>query len=290
MIPPSPPLLPQQSALTTAELTLKDGLRALGLNVQLGAHWLVEDVGPKLAQQIDPDGITGRREKLHALVDSAARGTLSTLVTVLQGASAKAMADEPYRSLDFTLLPLADYFSGANRGNPSGLFAEVFYWLLRHSLAARTDAHARHAMVHQLAVDEAFWIVQSAQAGLAQRLDANTATDIDLAQDHAALCALLLRALVTTEPVRDTTLLPWAHADANTEPVPELLQVVLVAVLAVGCVTASGGNLSWAADGLRLGQQIAMARRASFAAALAQGAHDDGAALSAEFKFIFRHI
>lgn len=286
MIQPSPPLLPQQSALTAVELTLKDGLRALGLNVQLGAHWLVEDVGPRLAQQLDPDGITGRREKLHALVDSAARGTLSTLVTVQQRASAKAMADEPYRTLDFTLLPLAGYFSTPDQRNPSGLFAEVFYWLLRHALAARTDTQARHAMVHQLAVDEAFWIVQSAQAGRARCQVAAT----DLAQDHAALCAQLLRALLTTQPVRDATLLPWVPLEANTDQSKESLQVVLAAVLAVGCANASDGSLSSAAAGLRLGQQIATARRASFAAALAHSTHDDGAALNAEFGFVFRHL
>ncbi len=161
MIQPSPPPSPRQSTLTAVELTLKDGLRALGLNLQLGAHWLVEDVAPRIAQQIDPPDKSGTRETLHNLVDSAARGTLSTLKSVQHRAAIKAMADEPYRTLDFTLLPLAAYFSAQDRRNPSGLFAEVFYWLIRHALAIRPTAQTQRALVQQLAVDEAFWIVQS---------------------------------------------------------------------------------------------------------------------------------
>ncbi len=290
MIQPSPPPSPRQSTLTAVELTLKDGLRALGLNLQLGAHWLVEDVAPRIAQQIDPPDKSGTRETLHNLVDSAARGTLSTLKSVQHRAAIKAMADEPYRTLDFTLLPLAAYFSAQDRRNPSGLFAEVFYWLIRHALAIRPTAQTQRALVQQLAVDEAFWIVQSDRGQHA----ALTGTDPDFeqqnAQEHAALCAQLLRALVTTRPVRDATLLPWAPADETAAESKPWQQVLLSAVLAAGSVRPTDMNHTRAAACLHLGQQIATARQTSFAQALAQGANDGGAKLVAEFAFVFRHL
>ncbi len=290
MIQPSPPPSSRQSTLTAVELTLKDGLRALGLNLHLGAHWLVEDVAPRLAQQIDPTGKSGTRETLHGLVDSAARGTLSTLESVQHQAAIKAMADEPYRTLNFTLLPLAAYFSAQDPRNPSALFAEVFYWLIRHALMIRSGPQAERALVQQRAVDEAFWIVQADRHQHSAHIGSDQDFDQQTAQEHAALCALLLRALITTRPVRDATLFPWAPADATATDPQLWLQTLLGVVLAAGTVASSDVIHTRAAACLRLGQQIAKVRLGPFAHALAQQADDGGARLTAEFAFVFRHL
>ncbi len=281
---------PHQSALTAVELTLKDGLRALGFNLHLGAHWLVDDVAPRLAQQIDPVGASGTRETLHALAGSAARGTLSTLESVQHRAAIKAMADEPYRTLDFTLLPLAAYFSAQARRNPSGLFAEVFYWLMHHALVLEPAPRAQRALVQQRFVDEAFWIVQSDRARRAAPIDANQGFDQQGAAEHAALCAQLLRALIATRPIRDATVLPWTPADATAAESLQWRDVLLGVVLAAGSVTPSDVNHARAAACLRLGRHIATARQTPFAQALAQCAADGGAQLAAEFAFVFRHL
>ncbi|MEO7940874.1 MAG: hypothetical protein ABIR55_19800, partial [Burkholderiaceae bacterium] len=191
MIETSPAPPPHQSALTAVELSLKDGLRTLGFNLHLGAQWLVEDVAPRLAQQIDPVGISGTRETLHGLVGSAARGTLSTLESVQQRAATTALADEPYRTLDFALQPLASYFSATDQRNPSGLFADVFYWLLRHALATQVHPQAQRALVRQRAVDEAYWIVQAGRSRRAAQ--AGSDADLHSVPTQAALCAQLLR-------------------------------------------------------------------------------------------------
>lgn len=290
MIQPSPSPPPHQSTLTAVELSLKDGLRALGFNLHLGARWLVDDVAPRLAQQIDPIGISGTRETLHDLADSAARGTLSTLESVQQRAASTALADEPYRTLDFTLQPLASYFSGQDRRNPSGLFAEVFYWLLRHALAMQPNPHTDRALVRQRAVDEAYWMVQSGWAHRAAQLGADNDANQQAAHEHASLCAQLLRALVAARPVRDATVLPWAPTDPTQAESPQFLPVLLGVALAAGSVTPGGASRASAAAGLCLGQRIANARQTAFAHALAQGPDDHWASLIAEFAFVFRHL
>ena len=290
MIQPSPSPPPQQSTLTAVELSLKDGLRALGFNLHLGARWLVDDIAPRLAQQIDPTGISGTRETLHSLADSAARGTLSTLESVQQRAASTALADEPYRTLDFTLQPLANYFSAQDPRNPSALFSEVFYWLLRHALAMQPSPKTKRALVRQRAVDAAYWMVPSSRAHRAAQSDSDDGANPQAAHEHAALCAQLLRALVAARPVRDATVLPWAPTDATQTRLPQFLPVLLVVALAAGSVRPGDESRPSAAAGLRLGQQIASARQTAFAHALAQGPDDGWASLKAEFAFVFRHL
>ncbi len=289
MVQPTPPASPHQSALTTVELTLKDGLRALEFNLLQGAHWLVDDVGPRLARQIDPVGIKGKRVKLHVLVDSAAKGTLSTLETMQHRAASKAMADEPYRTLDFELLPLAAYMSSADERNPSALFAEVFYWLIRHALALAPEP-GPGKLVRQLAVDEAYWQLQAERdASMAQAVPIASA-DPRQEQQHARTCARLLQALIATRPVRDASLLPWTQSGDESAETPAMLRVLLSVVLAVGSVTPASANTARAAACLHMGWEIAGARLAAFSGALARPGNDKTAALAQEFAFVLRHI
>ncbi|MEO8544049.1 MAG: hypothetical protein ABI434_10735 [Burkholderiaceae bacterium] len=275
------------SALTTVELTLKDGLRTLGVNLQLGAHWLVHDVGPRVAQQMGPLGTSGKMEKLHVLVDSAAKGTLSKLEAAQHRAAATAMADEPYRNLDFQLLPLEHYFLAGDKRNPSGLFTEVFYWLIRHALAVKSGPDSRW-IVRQLTVDAVFWQVQD---HFGARLPSRAAGDADAQrreQQHAVLCAQLLLALLSHQPVQDATVPPWVHQQPMSPDTPELLTLLLGVVLAAGSVSPTHTQTSDATSILQLGQQLALARLPGFAAALQHASPVD--ALATEFSFVFRHL
>ncbi len=289
MVPPTPPVSTHQPALTAVELGLKDGLRALEFNLRQGAHWLVDDVSPRLARQIDPVGIKGKREKLHVLADSAAKGTLSTLETMQHRAASKAMADKPYRALDFELLPLAAYISSGDERNPSGLFAEVFYWLIRHALALG-PAPGPGWLVRQLAVDEAFWQLQANHDGSVALAVPAAAPDQQREQQHARMCARLLRALIVTRPVRDASMLPWTQTGHDPADTPEMLRVLLSVVLAVGSVTPAGANTARAAACLHMGWKIAGARQAAFSRALSRSGNDEAAALADEFAFVLRHI
>lgn len=288
MVEPTPRATPQQSTLTAVELTLKDGLRTLEFNLRQGAHWLVDDVGPRLARQIDPEGIKGKRGKLHVLVDSAAKGTLSTLETMQYRAASKAMADEPYRTMDFDLLPLAAYLPSTDKRNPSGLFAEVFYWLIRHALAMGPDPGSGK-LVRQLAVDEAYWQLQADRDAAALSAPLASA-DPQWEQQHAQLCARLLQALIATRPVRDASMLPWTQTGDASADTPVMLRVLLSVVLAVGSVTPASANTARAAARLHMGWEIAGARLATFSGALARPDNDRTAALAQEFAFVFRHI
>jgi len=289
MVQPTPPASTHQPALITVELGLKDGLRALKFNLRQGAHWLVDDVGPRLARQIDPVGIEGKRKKIHVLVDSAAKGTLSTLEAMQHLAAPKAMADKPYRALDFELLSLAVYISSGDERNPSGLFAEVFYWLIRHALALGPDPGPGW-LVSQLAVDEAFWQLQTSHDGSMALAVSAAPTDQQQEQQHARRCARLLRALIVTRPVRDASMPPWTQTHHDPADTPEMLRVLLSVVLAVGSVTPAGANTSRAAACLHMGWEIAGARQAAFSRALSRSGNDDAAALADEFAFVLRHI
>ncbi len=211
-----------QSPLTAVELSLKDGVRSLGVNAQLAARWLVRDVGPRIAQQMGPLGPTGKLQRLHGMVESAAQQTLATLDTVQHRLASTAMADERLRKLDFPLLPLHDYLAGGEPRNPSGAFAEVFYWLIRHALEQQPAADG-HWMVQQLAVDNAFWQLRE-QSGAALLLaDRQAADPAQHAQQHARLCAHLLQALLHVQPVRDATVPPWLAHERSAGPFPSKL-------------------------------------------------------------------
>lgn len=205
----------QQSTLTAVELSLKDGARAFSLHAQLCAQWLVRDVGPRLAQRMGPLGPGGRLQPLHGLVESAARQTLTQLEAVQHRVAATALADERMRALDFTLLPLQDYLAGNDARNPSGLFADVFYWLIRHALALLNEPHGRW-LVQQRLVDEAWWRLQRALQAAAPPSTAAAGPGSGQAppgQPPLALqCALLLRALQAAQPIREATLAPWLAA------------------------------------------------------------------------------
>jgi len=284
MIPTTTRTPTQQPVLTAVELSLKDGLRSLGVHLHLGAHWLVDDLAPRLAQQAGPLGTSGKFEKLHGLIDSAARQTLQKLESAQHRASATVLDDGPYRTLEFQLLPLAHYLASGDSRNPSGLFAEVFYWLIRHALAQQPDTSS-HWQVHQRSVDSAYWQLHDiwrAQAG------AGGAAPRQTAKDHARLCSHLLQVLLSIQPVHDATVPPWIVQAQDAAAPPQLLRALLVVVLAVGSVTPGQPGHANAADCLRLATDITLARLACFANALQHPAASE--ALATEFAFVFRHI
>jgi hypothetical protein len=268
------------------ELSLKDGLRSLGAQFQLGAHWLVQDLGPRLARQAGPMGTGGRIGKLHGLVDSAARQTLLKLESAQQRAATTVLDDAPLRTLHFQLLPLTAYLDSGDARNPSGLFAEVFYWLLRHTLTLQPSSN--HWLVHQRAVDSTYWQLNDTRGAHVAQLGTGLAAPAQAAHDHARLCARLLQVLLSTHPVRDATVPPWVPHAQDAATTPELVRVVLGVVLAVGSVRPEHADENNAADCLRLGSQIARARHTAFTSALRHPAAS--AALSDEFAFVFRHI
>ena len=284
MIPTTSRTPTQQPVLTAVELSLKDGLRSLGVQFHLGAHWLVDDLAPRLAQQAGPLGTSGKFEKLHGLIDSAASPTLHNLDSAQHRASATVLDDGPYRTLDFQLLPLAGYLASGDSRNPSGLFAEVFYWLIRHALALQPHTH-HHWQVHQRSVDSAYWQLHDIwRAQAAPVVEAPR----QAAQDHARLCAHLLQVLLAIQPVRDATVPPWIpHAQEAAAP-PQWLRALLIVVLAVGSVTPAHPEHANAADCLRLANDITLARLPCFENALQHPAASD--ALATEFAFVFRHI
>jgi hypothetical protein len=183
---------------------------------------------------------------------------------------------------------LPAYLASDDARNPSGLFAEVFYWLIRHALALRPDSDTPW-LVHQRLVDRAFWLLGDLHLPQAARTGTGDPAHEPAAQDHARLCARLLQALLSTRPVRDATVPPWMpHGQPDAATPPRLLQVYLAVVLAAGSVVPAHTQTSDAGDCLRLGDRIAMARLPAFQAALQHPVADD--ALAAEFAFVLRHV
>jgi len=265
-----------QPASTAIPLALKDELRTFGFNLQRGAHWLLHDFGDNLVRQVEPRNEDGKLHKLHHLIDSTAQATFSTL----QAAAIAVLPDAAYRTLHFELQPLADYFLRCDPKNPSQLFTNVFYWLIRHVLGARTGTTL---IAREQAVDEAFWRVREQYADLLARTQEPDASP----GDHAALCAAVLQALIATRTVRDASLPPWA--DQQPQPadgmaaLPELLAVVVAIGLAPKGDTASPDI----GEHLRLADQLVTARLPLLEAALKQ---PDNRRLSAELAFLFRHV
>jgi hypothetical protein len=152
-----------QPTRTAVQLALKDELRTFGFNLQRGAHWLLQDVGSSLVKKVEPRNEAGRLHKLHHLIDSTAQATFSTLQVAQQAAAVAVLPDAAFRTMHFELQPLADYFTQGEPKNPSQLFTNTFYWLLRHALAGKAGTAL---IARQQAIDEAFWQVQDQHAGL----------------------------------------------------------------------------------------------------------------------------
>jgi hypothetical protein len=179
-----------QPARTAVQLALKDELRTFGFNLQRGAHWLLQDLGGSLVKQVEPRNEAGTLHKLHHLIDSTAQATFSTLQVAQQAAAVAVLPDAAYRTLHFELQPLSDYFLlHAGAKNPSQLFTDTFYWLLRHALAGKADSAL---IARQQAIDEAFWQVLEQHAGLISRAQQAGAVP----RDHAALALPELLAVI----------------------------------------------------------------------------------------------
>jgi hypothetical protein len=207
-----------QPARTAMQLALKDELRTFGFNLQRGAHWLVQDLGGSFVKQVEPRNEDGTLHKLHQLIDSTAHATFSTLQVAQQAAAVAVLPDAAYRTLHFELQPLGDYFLlQAGAKNPSQLFTDAFYWLLRHALAGKADSAL---IARQQAIDQAYWQVLEQHAALITRAQQAGAVP----RDHAALCAAVLRALIAAQPVRDASLPPWAGQPAQQPDAPAACQ------------------------------------------------------------------
>lgn len=270
-----------QPARTAVQLALKDELRTFGFNLQRGAHWLLQDLGGSLVKQVEPRNEAGTLHKLHHLIDSTAQATFSTLQVAQQAAAVAVLPDAAYRTLHFELLPLADYFLlHAEAKNPSQLFTDTFYWLLRHALAGKADSAL---IARQQAIDEAFWQVLEQHAGLIARAQQAGAVP----RDHAALCAAVLRALVAARPVRDASLPPWAGQPSQQQAeAPAALPELLAVVVAIGLAKSGDNPSPDVGERLRLAGQLVTARLPLLEAALQQA---DDQLLTAELAFLFRH-
>ena len=268
-----------QPARTAMQLALKDELRTFGFNLQRGAHWLVQDLGGSLVKQVEPRNQDGTLHKLHHLIDSTAQATFSTLQVAQQAAAVAVLPDAAYRTLHFELLPLADLFAQGDPKNPSQLFTDAFYWLLRHALAGKAGSAL---IARQQAIDEAFWQVLEQHAGLIARAQEAGAAP----RDHATLCAAVLRALVAARPVRDASLPPWAGQTSQPPDAPAALPELLTVAVAVGLAKSGDNPTPDIEERLRLAGQLVMARLPLLEAALQQ---PDNQLLTAELAFLFRH-
>lgn len=271
-----------QPARTAVQLALKDELRTFGFNLQRGAHWLLQDLGGSLVKQVEPRNEDGTLHKLHHLIDSTAQATFSTLQVAQQAAAAAVLPDAAYRTLHFELQPLGDYFLlQAEAKNPSQLFTNTFYWLLRHALAGKAGSAL---IARQQAIDEAFWQVLEQHAGLIARAQQAGAVP----RDHAALCAAVLRALVAARPVRDASLPPWAGQPSQQQQAdaPAALPELLAVIVAVGLAKSGDNPTPDIGERLRLAGQLVTARLPLLEAALQQA---DDQLLTAELAFLFRH-
>jgi hypothetical protein len=279
MTHPSPSARSTQPARTAMQLALKDELRTFGFNLQRGAHWLLQDLGSSLVKQVEPRNEDGKLHKLHHLIDSTAQATFSTLQVAQRAAAVAVLPDAAYRTLHFELQPLADYFLPSEPKNPSQLFTNAFYWLVRHVLAGKAGTAL---IARQQAIDEAFWQVLEQHAGLIARAQETNASP----RDHAALCAAVLRALVAARPVRDASLPPWAGQPAQQPEDSAALPELLAAVVAVGLAKRGDNASPDIGERLRLAGQLVTARLPLLEAALQQ---PDDQLLTAELAFLFRH-
>ncbi|WP_411881746.1 hypothetical protein [Polaromonas sp. YR568] len=269
-----------QPARTAMQLALKDELRTFGFNLQRGAHWLLQDLGGSFVKQVEPRNEDGTLHKLHHLIDSTAHATFSTLQVAQQAAAVAVLPDAAYRTLHFELQPLGDYFLlQADAKNPSQLFTNAFYWLLRHALSGKADGAL---IARQQAIDEAFWQVLEQHADLIARAQQAGAVP----RDHAALCAAVLRALLAAQPVRDASLPPWAGQPAQQTDAPAALPELLSVVVAVGLAKSGDNPTPDIGERLRLAGQLVTARLPLLEAALQQA---DDQLLTAELAFLFRH-
>lgn len=269
-----------QPARTAVQLALKDELRTFGFNLQRGAHWLLQDLGGSLVKQVEPRNEDGTLHKLHHLIDSTAQATFSTLQVAQQAAAVAVLPDAAYRTLHFELQPLAGYFAQNEAKNPSQLFTDTFYWLLRHALAGKAGTAL---IARQQAIDEAFWQVLEQHAGLIARAQQAGAVP----RDHAALCAAVLRALVAACPVRDASLPPWAGQPAQQpSDTPAALPELLSVIVAIGLAKSGDNPTPDVGERLRLAGQLVTARLPLLEAALQQA---DDQQLTAELAFLFRH-
>jgi hypothetical protein len=270
-----------QPARTAMQLALKDELRTFGFNLQRGAHWLVQDLGGSFVKQVEPRNEDGTLHKLHQLIDSTAHATFSTLQVAQQAAAVAVLPDAAYRTLHFELQPLGDYFLlQAGAKNPSQLFTDAFYWLLRHALAGKADSAL---IARQQAIDQAYWQVLEQHAALITRAQQAGAVP----RDHAALCAAVLRALIAAQPVRDASLPPWAGQPAQQPTdAPAALPELLTVAVAVGLAKRGDNPTPDIGERLRLAGQLVTARLPLLEAALQQA---DDPLLTAELAFLFRH-
>ncbi|WP_411884101.1 hypothetical protein [Polaromonas sp. YR568] len=268
-----------QPARTAVQLALKDELRTFGFNLQRGAHWLLQDLGGSLVKQVEPRNEDGTLHKLHHLIDSTAQATFSTLQVAQQAAAVAVLPDSAYRTLHFELQPLAAYFAQGEAKNPSQLFTDAFYWLLRHALAGKAGTAL---IARQQAIDEAFWQVLEQHAGLIARAQETGASP----RDHAALCAAVLRALLAARPVRDASLPPWAGQPAQQPDTPAALSELFSVIVAIGLAKSGDNPSPDVGERLRLAGQLVTARLPLLEAALQQ---PDDQQLTAELAFLFRH-
>lgn len=305
------PLVPgapgTQPAGTAMRLAVKDELRSLRFNLAQGAHWL-QDLGGALAGRsgmAPPAPVAAPLDTLQHLLDATAQQALTGYRLVRHSAAAPSAVHDLARPVAINtfstvstlgapvtveLLPPAACFADPAARLPSKRFTDMFYRLIRRVLEteAGRDAARSPLIVRQQAVDQAYWRVLERHAALVARVR-GSAEQNGLANpgDHAWLCGAMLQALMDMQPLRDPSLPPWADRALTGPDQRTATLCLLSAVLACGLAQDATGIARSAADGLRLGVQLAGARIASVEQAL--GKPRPAEALAAEMAFIFRH-
>ena len=296
-----PPEHPTQPTRTAVRLALKDELRSLRFNLQHGAQWLLNDVGAGLAKRVDLPAAAENFAplgKLQQLIDTTAQHALSGLQSAQDAAASTVLADAPYRTMQFQLQPLTGYFAADDSRRPSRLFADVFYWLIRHVLdgKASTDTAAAQTatpaplIARQQAVDEAYWAVLDQHGALLARLRsevAASASGLLRPDDNALLAAAIFEALLAAQPVRDPGLPPWSDRARPQAHTPAVTGCLLTAVVAAGLARDNSGLPRDVPEALRLAAQMVSARMPYFEVAMNKP--KAGEAIAAEMAFIFRH-
>ena len=297
LLPPEPTTQPTRTAV---RLALKDELRSLRFNLQHGAQWLLQDVGAGIAKRVDLPAAAesfAPLGKLQHLIDGATQQALSGLQLAQDAAASTVLADAPYRTLQFKLQPPITYFNADEVRRPSRLFADVFYWLIRHVLDGKASAGTADAatspatlIARQQAVDEAYWAIVDRHEALLARLRSEIAASASGTlhnDDNALLCAAIFQALLAAQPVRDPSLPPWAGRALPDADAHAIRTCLLTVVVAAGLAQDAHGAPRDAADALRLAGQLVAARMPYLDVALNKP--KAGEAVAAEMAFIFRH-
>jgi len=295
--PPSAPGKPSatrtQPSRTALRLTLEDEARLLRHHLREGAQWLMRDVRAgvgRLDQAVPlPAPVGSQLPKLQHIVDSAAQATEQVFASAQNAAAVVVSSDAAFRRLRFVPQPLALCLRADGTRNPSRLFTNTFYWLIRKALE---DTPASALLLRRRRVDGVWWALQSAELPcmLALRGGAAEGVALDPALNEQ-LGAAVFEALARAEPVQDAGRMPWAAAELGDAAAASVWESLLAATLAMGLVLPAGAQAAGmdARECLQLAKRLVRAHHGPFLDAM-RAAPQDRHAVAREIAFVLRHV